>query len=83
MLGDPLLVVAALAGVFDELGIRYLVGGSFASSVYGVPRSTQDVDLVAELRPELAQALHDRLNSTFYVDVDMIREAIKRRACST
>lgn len=80
MLGDPLVVVAALARVFDELGVRYLVGGSFASSLYGVPRSTQDVDLVAELRAESAQALYDRLSSSFYVDVDMIRDAIARRA---
>jgi hypothetical protein len=73
-------VVAALARVFDELGVRYLVGGSFASSLYGVPRSTQDVDLVAELRAESAQALYDRLSSSFYVDVDMIRDAVARRA---
>jgi hypothetical protein len=32
-----------------ELGIRYMVSGSVASSIYGVPRLTLDVDLVIAL----------------------------------
>jgi hypothetical protein len=32
-----------------ELGIRYMVSGSVASSLYGTPRLTMDVDLVAVL----------------------------------
>ena len=36
MFEDPNLVVAKLARVFDALGIRYVVGGSVASSFYGV-----------------------------------------------
>jgi hypothetical protein len=39
-------VVAAL----EELGLRYHVGGSVASSLHGIPRSTVDVDLVAEIQ---------------------------------
>ncbi len=42
MLSEPLLVVARLARTFDDLAIRYLVGGSLASSLYGIPRATQD-----------------------------------------
>lgn len=80
MLSDPLLVVSTIARVFDDLGVRYLVGGSLASSIYGVPRATQDVDLVADLRPETVQAFHDRLVGSFYVDADMMRDAIARRA---
>lgn len=45
MLPEPFLV--RLARTFDLLAIPHLVGGSFASSIYGVPRTTQDVDLVA------------------------------------
>ena len=50
MLSDPLLVMAKLVRLFDALGISYLVGGSLASSIYGIPRATQDVDLVADIR---------------------------------
>jgi hypothetical protein len=80
MLSEPLLVVARLARAFDDLSIRYLVGGSLASSIYGVPRATQDVDLVAEMVPAHAEPLAAALEAEFYVDAGMIRDAIRRRA---
>lgn len=80
MLSEPVLVVAKLARVFDALGIRYIVGGSLASSIYGIPRATQDVDLVADVRFSHVDAITSALQSEFYVDADMIRDAIKRRA---
>jgi hypothetical protein len=36
-----------LLAIFDGLGIEYMVGGSLASSMAGVWRATQDIDLVA------------------------------------
>ncbi len=80
MLSEPVLVVAKLARVFDALGIRYVVGGSLASSIYGIPRATQDVDLVADIRLSHVDAITSTLAGEFYVDADMIRDAIKRRA---
>ena len=32
----------------DELGIPHMVVGSFASSAHGVPRTTQDIDVVID-----------------------------------
>jgi len=32
----------------DEAGIPYMLTGSFASTYYGTPRSTQDIDRVME-----------------------------------
>lgn len=80
MVSDPLLVVAALAQLFDELGIRYLVGGSLASSAYGIPRATQDVDLVADIKPSQVNSFVAGLAEQFYVDGEMISDAIKRGA---
>jgi hypothetical protein len=80
MLSEPLLVVARLARAFDDLAIRYVVGGSLASSLYGVPRATQDVDLVAEIELPLVEPLTNALAYEFYVDAGMIRDAIRRRA---
>jgi hypothetical protein len=80
MLSEPLLVVARLARAFDDLGIGYLVGGSLASSIYGTPRATQDVDLVAEIAPPHVEPLASDLYDEFYVDANMIRDAIRRRA---
>ena len=78
MLSDPLVVVAKLARIFDGLGIRYLVGGSLASSVYGIPRATQDADFVADVRLSHVELIAAALSSEFYVDGDMIRDAINR-----
>jgi hypothetical protein len=35
---DPLAVAAHLAAILDRLNIRYVIGGSVASSVLGEPR---------------------------------------------
>jgi hypothetical protein len=76
-------IVAALEPVVDalvELGVRYRVGGSVASSALGVPRSTLDVDVACELRHEHVARFVARLADTYYVDADMIDDAIRRRA---
>jgi hypothetical protein len=80
MLSEPLLVVARVARAFDDLAIHYVVGGSLASSLYGVPRATQDVDLIAEIELPHVEALTNALAGEFYIDAGMIRDAIRRRA---
>ncbi len=79
MVSEPLLVVANLARVFDELGIPYIVGGSLASSVYGTPRSTLDVDVIADVQLSQVEALTKLLSTDFHVDPLMIREAVGQR----
>jgi hypothetical protein len=41
-LSEPVEVTLLVAEIFEHLGIPYLVGGSLASSLYGIPRATQD-----------------------------------------
>jgi hypothetical protein len=57
-----------------------MIGGSIATSLYGEPRATNDVDLVADLLPSRAQAFVDALGTDFYVDLDAVRDAANRRA---
>ncbi len=70
-----------VAKAFDELGICYYIGGSVASSVYGMPRATQDVDLITDLKPQHANPLVAKLASAYYIDKEMILSAIDKRAC--
>jgi hypothetical protein len=70
MLPEPLSVVAKLARVFDDLNIAYMVGGSVASSIHGLFRSTQDVDFVADLKGQDVAPLVAVLESEFYVDAE-------------
>lgn len=82
MLSEPILVVTRIVQAFDTLSIPYVVGGSLASSVYGIPRATQDVDLVADLTVSHAEKLQQLLSDDFYVDSDMIRDAVLKRAAT-
>ena len=75
-LAEPIAVTVAIVEALDKIGVRYLVGGSLASSMHGIPRSTQDVDIVADLKLGHAVRLARELADTFYVDADMIREAV-------
>jgi hypothetical protein len=76
-------IVRALAPVVDALEAlrhRYRVGGSVASSALGVPRSTLDVDIVCDLSDVDVDPFVSLLSDAYYVDADMIRDAIRRRA---
>lgn len=62
MSGSPVIdAVLELADHFEALGVPLLVGGSLASITWGEPRFTQDVDVVAHLAIEHADALVARL----------------------
>ena len=77
VLAEPLHITQTVAHVLESLKIRYIVGGSLASSLHGSPRATHDVDLVAEIATHHIPALIDALQATFYIDAGMIREAIR------
>jgi hypothetical protein len=69
-----------VADAFEALGVSYRVGGSVASSALGVARTTLDIDLVADLRAAHVAPFVERLQADYYVDADMIRDAIRRRS---
>jgi hypothetical protein len=46
---DILLAIKPVIDAFEELGIAYYIGGSLASSLYGIARATMDVDVVADI----------------------------------
>ena len=69
-----------VVGVFEDLGVTYMIGGSQASVYYGDPRFTQDIDLVTDLRLEHLPALVDRFPaSEFYMSAEAAREAVETR----
>jgi hypothetical protein len=79
-LAEPIAVTLEITAALEKLGIVYLVGGSLASSVHGIPRSTQDIDLLVELPAAKIAALVAELTGRFYIDADMIHDAVRRRA---
>ncbi len=75
--GETLLVTHTVGQAFEDLGVDWYVGGSVASSVHGIPRATQDADVVAGLRPGHGRRLADLLGQDFYIDADTAEQAIR------
>lgn len=80
MQGEATRITLLVTQTLERLGIPYAVGGSLASSLHGVMRSTLDVDIVADVHPEHIQPLVAALSSEFYADDEMMRDAIEHRS---
>ena len=76
---DLIQSIEPLVQVFNQLGILYYIGGSVASSVYGMPRATQDIDLVTDLQAKHVNFLEEQLKSAYYIDKEMILNAIENK----
>ena len=79
MQNEPIEVTLKVTGVFEALGVPYLIGGSLASTLYGMVRTTQDSDIVAVMKIEHLKPFVTALQDEFYVDDEMIAESIRRR----
>jgi hypothetical protein len=77
--GETLLVAHTVGQALESLGASWYVGGSVASSVHGIPRATQNADIVATLRPGQGRELAMLLGEDFYVDGDTAEQAIRAR----
>lgn len=66
--------------MLDNSGTPYMVVGSVASSLHGTPRSTLDVDLVADPSSASLEALVQALlDAGYYVEPDTARSALRDR----
>jgi len=69
-------VLERLAGMLDELGIPYAIGGSIASSVYGTVRFTRDADIAVLPFTSVADKFYEKLKDEFYVNEEAVQEAL-------
>ena len=77
---ELLAALTPLTDLLDRLGVTWYVGGSLASAVHGRFRATNDIDLIADLQEEHAEAIRMALDADHYVDEDSIRDAVRRRS---
>ena len=74
---DPLAIIVA---ELDRFEIPYMLAGSFASTYYGDPRTTHDIDLVVAPTQEQLRNLVEGLDpDRFYVSEIAATEAWRRR----
>jgi len=76
MQNEPVEVTLKVTQVLEDLSVPYLIGGSLASTLYGMIRATQDADIVAEMRLEHLPSFVAALQGEFYLDDEMIADAI-------
>ncbi|MGA2505035.1 MAG: hypothetical protein ABSG01_13170 [Anaerolineales bacterium] len=80
MLPEPIAVTIKVTDALEKLGVPYFIGGSLASTLYGMVRTTQDSDIVADMRSEHVRPFITALQNEFFVDELMIGESIQTKS---
>lgn len=77
----PDQVLREVARLLEREGIPYMVTGSFASSMLGMPRSTRDLDVVVAPETDQIHALIAAFDPVeWYIDPAIVRDAVERRS---
>ena len=69
-------LVVAVFDALTGLHLPFMISGSLASNFYGVPRATQDADLVLELDKLPIDAFAARLGDRYEVDPQLAFETV-------
>ncbi len=77
-MSSPAEAFGPLRSALEKAGIRYAIGGSWASTAFGEPRFTNDLDILADLTPANVEHVFANLPAAFYADLDEARDAISR-----
>jgi hypothetical protein len=70
-------VFERLLEILDRLEIPFLIGGSVASGSYGLPRQTNDIDVVADFRNIDMPTFCELLQAEFYLDEHSAVQAVE------
>jgi hypothetical protein len=79
-MSEPVAVALRVAEILEACGLRYLVGGSLASSMSGEPRTTLDVAIVVAMAPADVDRLAHGLREDFEVDEVALARAARDRS---
>jgi hypothetical protein len=71
------VIVEGLIPLFDRLEIPYMVGGSFASSAWGEPRQTHDIDIAVYLSSVGAERLFELTEGEFMLSLSDMKQAVR------
>jgi hypothetical protein len=76
---DLLRALSPVIEALEALGVGHYVGGSVASSVHGIPRTSIDADVIADLGLEHVAPLAERLRDRYYLDEGRIQASVEAR----
>ena len=77
---EPLEVLKVVISTLESLDIPSMLVGSFASSSHGLPRFTQDADLVVRLGRNQIDGVIQAFSQEFYLDRGLIEQALINRS---
>jgi hypothetical protein len=66
-----------LRAALEAAGIRYAIGGSWASTAFGEPRFSNNVDILADVTPQNLGVFLRHLPDSFYADGEEAMSAIR------
>jgi hypothetical protein len=72
-------IIKEFTDILESLGIRYAIGGSVASSIYGKVRFTADADVSVFPFTENKEKLCELLSKDFYISEQAVVEALNSR----
>jgi hypothetical protein len=74
---DLLAAISPAVSIFHERGVLCYLGGSVASSLYGMQQMAQDIDLVVDLRHCSVLSLYAALAQHYLVDEQATRQTMR------
>ena len=69
----------AIIELLEKAGIPFMVTGSYGSSHHGMPRTTNDLDVVIDPTAEQLETLCSLLADRFYISAQAARDALQHR----
>jgi hypothetical protein len=73
---SPDELLASVASFLDECNVPYMIVGSFASNLHGMPRATLDADIVVEIDEQKIDSLGLKLGRRFYLDTEAAKKSL-------
>jgi hypothetical protein len=78
MESTELNIIRTIVKRLTNANIPYMFTGSIATNFYATPRMTRDIDVIVELKKTDVDRICNLFEKDFYVDKDMILNAVKR-----
>ena len=75
---EELNLLRNTVNTLEKLALPYCITGSFASSYYGNPRLTHDLDIIIVMSESDVDKFFEAFSKVGYVDREAIREALRR-----
>jgi hypothetical protein len=73
---EQLKLIQLVVNRIGKLGIPYFITGSIASSYYGIPRYTHDIDVVVTISKQDSQEILRLFSGEGYISQEGIRDAL-------